>query len=163
MNSLQPLSLFSADIIELESRCCRPQTQHFDRKDRDTFWIIFQGRCTAFTKVLVDFQSVLTAVFGDYCSGEELSQWYLTWGSKGRRVIQTFHILSPLDVAECYISDRMEAFAMRANNSHDNDFSLLKSYLEPSLKLHKAQQSVVRRTRFHQKRHFTERRKRTIL
>lgn len=98
MNSLKPLSrsLFSAEIIELGVRCCRPQTQHFDRKDRSIFCIIFQGRFAALTKVLMDFQSVLTAVFGDYYTGEELTQWYLTWGSKGRRVIQTFSLFFPL-------------------------------------------------------------------
>ena len=62
----------------------------------------------------MDFQSPLTAVFGDYHSGEGLTQWYLTWGSKGRRVIQTFSFFSPLIVAECTISDRMEAFVQFA-------------------------------------------------
>lgn len=110
------LSFFVGEKTELGSwRCCRCQTQHFDRKDRDIFYIIFQGHCAAFTKVLMDFQSVLTAVFGDYHSGEGLTQWYLTWGSKGHRVIQTLAFsFFPLIVAECTISDRMEAFVQHA-------------------------------------------------
>lgn len=63
--------------------------KHFDRMDRDIFCIIFQGHCAAFMKVLMDFQSVVTAVFGDCHSEDELTQWYLTWGSKGLGVIQT--------------------------------------------------------------------------
>lgn len=81
----------------------------------ETFFVsFFQGRCTAFMKVLMDFQSVLTAVFGDYYSGEELSQWYLTWGSKDRSHSDFSPFFSLLIVAECNISHRMEGFVWYA-------------------------------------------------